>query len=191
MMELKEKAVLNCSEAELGIALVPVIAPGVNDMQAGDILKFALDHMPFVRGVHFQPISYFGRCSQERPQNPITIPKMLKLIEEQTDGLMKAEDFAGGGAENPYCSFHASYLRKGERKLKLLEKKSGKGCCCTTSDDSRQYVENQWSYSTKTYDDGEMTQTDALDEFLIGFIMRPLQYQGCFFRMPGIWNLTV
>ena len=32
MMELKKKAVLNCSEAELGIALVPVIAPGVNDM---------------------------------------------------------------------------------------------------------------------------------------------------------------
>ncbi len=40
MIELKEKAVLNCSEAELGIALVPVIAPGVNDMQVGDILKF-------------------------------------------------------------------------------------------------------------------------------------------------------
>ena len=45
MMELKKKAVLNCSEAELGIALVPVIAPGVNDMQVGDILKFGLDHM--------------------------------------------------------------------------------------------------------------------------------------------------
>ena len=36
---------------------------------------------------------------------------------------MKIEDFAGGGAENPYCSFHASYLRKGEQELKLLEKK--------------------------------------------------------------------
>lgn len=53
MMEVKKKAVRNCSEAELGIALVPVIAPGVNDMQAGDILKFALDHMPFVRGYIF------------------------------------------------------------------------------------------------------------------------------------------
>ena len=80
MMELKKKAILNCSEAELGIALVSVIAPGVNDMQVGDILKFGLDHMPFVRGVHFQPISYFGRCSQKRPTNPITIPKMLRLV---------------------------------------------------------------------------------------------------------------
>ena len=128
MMELKKKAVLNCSEAELGIALVPVIAPGVNDMQVGDILKFwSGSYALLFRGVHFQPISYFGRCSQKRPQNPITIPKMLRLIEEQTEGLMKIEDFAGGGAENPYCSFHASYLRKGEQELKLLEKKSGKG----------------------------------------------------------------
>ena len=69
-------------------------------MQVGNILKFGLDHMPFVRGVHFQPISYFGRCSQKRPQNPITIPKMLRLIEEQTEGLMKIEDFAGGGRES-------------------------------------------------------------------------------------------
>ena len=189
MMELKKKAVLNCSEAELGIALVPVIAPGVNDMQVGNILKFGLDHMPFVRGVHFQPISYFGRCSQKRPTNPITIPKMLRLIEEQTEGLMKIEDFAGGGAENPYCSFHASYLRKGERELKLLEKKSGKGCCCTTSDDSRQYVENQWSYSTKNYDEGEMTQTDALDEFLTRIHNETFAVSGMIFQ--DAWNLDL
>ena len=190
MMELKKKAVLNCSEAELGIALVPVIAPGVNDMQVGNILKFGLDHMPFVRGVHFQPISYFWQMFPEAPpKNPITIPKMLRLIEEQTEGLMKIEDFAGGGAENPYCSFHASYLRKGERELKLLEKKSGKGCCCTTSDDSRQYVENQWSYSTKNYDEGEMTQTDALDEFLIRIHNETFAVSGMIFQ--DAWNLDL
>lgn len=102
---------------------------------------------------------------------------------------MKAEDFAGGGAENPYCSFHASYLRKGERKLKLLEKKSGKGCCCTTSDDSRQYVENQWSYSTKTYDEGEMTQTDALDEFLNRVHNETFAVSGMLFQ--DAWNLEL
>lgn len=95
----------------------------------------------------------------------------------------------GGGAENPYCSFHASYLRKGERKLKLLEKKSGKGCCCTTSDDSRQYVENQWSYSTKTYDEGEMTQTDALDEFLNRVHNETFAVSGMLFQ--DAWNLEL
>ena len=169
MMELKEKAVLNCSEAELGIALVPVIAPGVNDMQVGDILKFAMDHMPFVRGVHFQPISYFGRCSQKRPTNPITIPKMLRLMEEQTEGLMKIEDFAGGGAENPYCSFHASYLRRADGSLRLLPKKSGaSACCCTTSDDSRSYVAKQWNGEDEPdyASDPELCETSALDDFL-------------------------
>ena len=145
--------------------------------------------MPFVRGVHFQPISYFGRCSQERPDKPITIPKMLKLIEAQTEGLMKVQDFAGGGAENPYCSFHASYLRKGEGELKLLQKKSGKSCCCTTSDDSRQYVENQWSYSTRTYEEGEMTQTDALDDFLIQVHNNPFAVSGMIFQ--DAWNLDL
>ena len=62
---------------------------------------------------------------------------------------MKSEDFAGGGVENPYCSFHASYLKKGERELKLLEKEIRQRMLLYTSDDSRQYVENQWSYSTK------------------------------------------
>lgn len=67
---LREKlaAIENCAAAGLGIVLVPVIAPGVNDGQLGGILRFAAEHMPDVRGVHFQPISYFGRCGLERPE---------------------------------------------------------------------------------------------------------------------------
>ena len=68
MMELKKKAVLNCSEAELGIALVPVIAPGVNDMQVGDILKLVWI-ICFVRGVHFQPISILADVPRSAPKS--------------------------------------------------------------------------------------------------------------------------
>ena len=96
---LKEKlaAVDNCERAGLGIVLVPVVAPGVNDMQVGDILRFALSRMPAVRGVHFQPVSYFGRCGLERPGRPITIPRMLRLIGEQTGGQMKVDSRLGEG----------------------------------------------------------------------------------------------
>ena len=123
LMTEKLAAIENCAAAGLGIVLVPVIAPGVNDAQVGDILRFALERMPAIRGVHFQPISYFGRCGLERPEKPITIPRMLRLIEEQMCGAMHAQDFAGGGAENPYCSFHASYLRRADGSLRLLPKK--------------------------------------------------------------------
>ena len=156
---IKEKAIENSVKAKLGVVLVPVIAPSVNDNQVGDIIKYALSKAPGVRGVHFQPISYFGRCSQERPQKPITIPKMLRLIDEQCDGKLKASDFAAGGAENPYCSFHAAYRNK-DNTLTLMPKKSGSCCCCSTSsDDSRDQVSRQWSA-------GIADPQDGFDEFL-------------------------
>lgn len=169
LMTEKLAAIENCAAAGLGIVLVPVIAPGVNDAQVGDILRFALERMPAIRGVHFQPISYFGRCGLERPEKPITIPRMLRLIEEQMGGVMHAQDFAGGGAENPYCSFHASYLRRADGSLRLLPKKSGaSACCCTTSDDSRSYVAKQWNGEDEPdyASDPELCETSALDDFL-------------------------
>ena len=159
LLGIKEKAIENSISANLGVVLVPVIAPGVNDHAVGDIIKYALSRAPGVRGVHFQPISYFGRCSQERPQKPITIPKMLRLIETQTGGILKAEDFAAGGAENPYCSFHAAY-RNRQDSFSPMPKKSGGCCCCsTTSDDSREQVSLQWSA-------GIANPQDGFDEFL-------------------------
>ena len=168
LLGIKRKAVENCAITGLGVVLVPVIARGVNEAETGKIIKFALDNMPAVRGVHFQPISYFGRCGLERPENPITIPKMLSLIEDATDGMMKASDFSGGGAENPYCSFHAGYIRNSDGTLKVLPKKSGGGCCSTTSDDSRSFVANQWDGRGEKSEnsDGAFENTASLDEFL-------------------------
>ena len=109
---LREKlnAIKNCEKAGLGVVLVPVIAPNINDGEIGSILSFAEKHMPTVRGVHFQPISYFGRCIKETGKR-ITIPFMMREIESQTHGRMKAADFGGGGAENP-CLLYTSYPTK-------------------------------------------------------------------------------
>ena len=147
--------------------------------------------MPAVRGVHFQPISYFGRCGLDRPSMPVTIPKMLRLIEEQTEGTMKADDFAGGGAENPYCSFHASYMRKVDGSLKLLKKKAESCCCCTTSDDSRTFVANQWDGEGERFvlPDGELTETSALDEFLEQARKNTFAVSGMIFQ--DAWNLDL
>ena len=82
------------------MVLVPTVAPGVNDHALGDILRFALSRAPYVRGVHIQPISYFGRCALEAPEIRLTIPAVLRRIEEQMGGVTKAADFGGGGAES-------------------------------------------------------------------------------------------
>ena len=166
---LREKlaAIESCAAAGLGIVLVSVIAPGVNEEEAGGILRLAMTRMPYVRGVHFQSLSYFGRCALKRAERPVTIPRMLRLIEKQTEGMMKYADFCGGGAESPYCSFHASYMRRGDGSLRLLGRRGGS--CCTTSDDSRSSVVGQWSWAegdTEAAQKKSGAETASLDEFL-------------------------
>lgn len=170
LLDEKLMAIHNCASAGLGVVLVPVIAPGVNEHEIGRILHFALNTLPAIRGVHFQPISYFGRCDLKAPQMRITIPKMLREIETQTKGLMKQSDFGSGGAENPYCSFHASYMKRKDGSLRALAQKDSQ-CCCTTSDDSRTFVVNQWTGAkasgccTASSSEG-ITEWNSFDEFL-------------------------
>ena len=183
LLAKKIKAIDACAQTGLGVVLVPVIAAGVNENQVGDILRFALERMPVVRGVHFQPLSLFGRCELPGPRRPVTIPKMLRLMEDQTEGQMQAADFTGGGAENPYCSFHASYLRRPDGSLKSLPRRSIGGCCCTTSDDSRQFVANQWSGADAAADLSEPNgDTASLDAFLAQIKQNTFAVSGMVFQ---------
>ena len=159
LLSLKLKAVENCAAAGLPVVLVPTVAPGVNDGALGDILRFGLEHMPAVRGVHIQPISYFGRCALPEPERCLTIPRVLREIERQTGGLMRVSDFGGGGAESSYCSFHASYRRLAGGSLKALPRRRGE-CCCVKSADARDFVAGHWGAQE------EGGGRDGFDEFL-------------------------
>ena len=191
LLSQKLRAVENCAAAGLGTVLVPVVAAGVNEDEVGDILRFAVEHMPNVRGVHFQPLSYFGRCALPRPDRPVTIPRMLRLIERQTDGAMKCSDFSGGGAENPYCSFHASYRLLPDGWLKAMPKRDGGGsCCCAGSDDSRLSVAEQWALDNYGFSpDGAMEDTSALDDFLAELRRRTFTVSGMAFQDAWSFDL--
>ncbi len=175
----KLRAIENCKMAGLPVVLVPTVAPGVNDQALGDILRFALEHAPHIRGVHIQPISYFGRCGLEAPEKRLTIPAVLRRIEEQTSGLMKASDFGGGGAESPYCSFHASYLRKPGGSLKALPRRRSQ-CCCVKSSDARDFVSQQWS-GKASFCDGD-SDTASLDAFLRQTVENTFTVSGMVFQ---------
>ena len=175
----KLRAIENCKAAGLPVVLVPTVAPGVNDHALGDILRFALAHAPHVRGVHIQPISYFGRCGLEAPEKRLTIPAVLRRIQEQTDGLMNASDFGGGGAESPYCSFHASYLRKPDGSIKALPRRRSQ-CCCVRSSDARDFVSQQWSGKASCCD-GD-SDTSSVDTFLQQTVENTFTVSGMVFQ---------
>ncbi len=188
---LKEKlaAIDACGQAGLPVVLVPTVVLGVNDDEMGQILRFAAERMPHVRGVHFQPVSYFGRCGLPAPKRRLTIPRMLKGIEEQTGGGMKAADFGGGGAESPYCSFHASYMKEEGGALRALPRRRSQ-CCCVKSSEARDFVSRQWSGSRlKLKKKDAMTETSSLDEFLEKARLGTLTVSGMLFQ--DAWTLDL
>ena len=179
LLDIKLRAIDNCRAAGLPVVLVPTVAPGVNDDSLGEIIRFALSRAPHVRGVHIQPISYFGRCGLTAPEIRLTIPGILRRLEAQTEGLLKAADFGGGGAESPYCSFHASYMRKPDGSLKALPRRRSQ-CCCVKSGDARDYVAQQWSGKPSCCDNDP--DTSVLDDFLRQTVENTFTVSGMVFQ---------
>ena len=69
------------------LVLVPTVIRGWNTHELGSIIKFAALNMDIVRGVNFQPVSLVGMMPKsEREKYRVTIPEVIRLIEEQTNG---------------------------------------------------------------------------------------------------------
>ena len=69
------------------VVLVPTVIKNWNTDELGAIVKFAAKNIDIVRGVNFQPVSLTGQMPKsEREKYRITIPEVIKLVEEQTDG---------------------------------------------------------------------------------------------------------
>ncbi len=133
LMAIKEAAIRNCGEAGLGVVLVPTLVPGVNIDEIGAIIRFALTQLQVVRGVHFQPISYFGRYALDGSSlERFTLPEVMQAIEAQTEGLMRVGDFVPPGGENARCSFHGSFFQMPNGRLRRTT--SSSTSCCGTND---------------------------------------------------------
>ena len=91
------------AQAGLGVVLVPAVERGVNDHEVGAIVRFALEH-PAVRGVNFQPAFHAGRHGEHDPRERMTIPDVLRGIEEQTAGLFQVSDFVPVPCCFPTCN---------------------------------------------------------------------------------------
>jgi 7,8-dihydro-6-hydroxymethylpterin dimethyltransferase len=148
LLALKKAAIEQCMEQHLGVVLVPTLVPGVNTGTMGDIIAFAKEHAPCVRGVHFQPVSYFGRYPF-LPENEqrITLPEVISLLEAQTGGMMKPEHFRPPGGPHPLCSFRATYVLLEDGRLQPLAGEQSPCCAASdASDKTRAFVAHQWRY---------------------------------------------
>jgi uncharacterized radical SAM superfamily Fe-S cluster-containing enzyme len=176
LMTVKKNAIENCRENRLGVVLVPTLVTGVNTDQIGDIVRFALDRLPVVRGVHFQPMSYFGRYPGQ-PDNTerFTLPEVMTALEQQMGGVIKTTDFVPSGCEDALCSFHGDFLRKESGELSpVTDTKSA--CCGMASGNPGESVRRSQNYVSERWqlpDDSECcnaerndASADELDRFL-------------------------
>ncbi|MBO6011155.1 MAG: radical SAM protein [Oscillospiraceae bacterium] len=160
LLEIKKRAIEVCDGLGVGVTLVPTVVPGVNDSQIGEIIRFGLSKSPAVRGVHFQPVSWFGRVPREPDDaDRITLPEVLRAITEQTDGLIKLSDLAPSSCDHPRCGFHGDFVAMPDGVLALSKTD---GCCCGHGNaalKNRRFVARRW----KRTDGGAEPGTDMTD----------------------------
>lgn len=114
----KLRALDRLAEIGLNVTIVPAIERGVNEHEIGKIIEFAIKH-PAIRGVNFQPAFHAGRHIPADPMRRMTIPDIVRLIEEQTGGKFVASDFVPVPCCFPTCNAVTYAFVEGDRVTPL------------------------------------------------------------------------
>ena len=143
LLEIKKQAIRVCADLRIGVTLVPTVVPGINTDNLGDLVAFARANVPAVRGIHFQPVSWFGR----HPGMPdgdgrYTLDQLMSDLSDQTGIPM--ESFLPSRCDHPLCGFHANFLVNPAGGMKPLSSithsAKQRGC----AKDNREYVARHW-----------------------------------------------
>src|ERR1700737_4269810 len=103
IVEERIRALDRLATAPLHVTLVPAIERGVNEHELGRIIDFAISH-PAGRGIHFQPAFHSGRHPGHDPMQRVTIPDILRGVEDQTAGRFVVSDFIPVPCCFPTCN---------------------------------------------------------------------------------------
>ena len=143
LLEQKKDAIRVCSALRLGVTLVPTVVRGINDGNLGEIIAFAREQSPAVRGVHFQPVSYFGRYpEQPADEDRYTLDRLMYDISEQAG--IPPDCFMPSRCDHPLCGFHACFLIDPEGGLKPLSSVAHSSRSRGCEKDNREYVARHW-----------------------------------------------
>ena len=118
ILETKLRALDRLAAIGLGVVLVPAVERDINLHEVGAIVKFAIEH-PVVRGINFQPAFHAGRHMAFDPLQRLTIPDILKELEQQTAGMFVVKDFVPVPCCFPTCNSVTYALIDGESILPL------------------------------------------------------------------------
>jgi len=164
LFEEKKRAIELCSRYGLGVTLVSTLVRGINDAMVGEIVRFGASLSPAVRGVHFQPVSYFGHYPGA-PKNTerYTLDELIHAL--QTQAGIKGENIAPSRCDHPACGLHAAFVVTPEGALQPLTCRDSLSALKSTSaHKNREFIGSRWSrnVSAEKQDfSGNMEDMDA------------------------------
>lgn len=157
LFEMKKQAIYNCQKAGLAVTLVPTIVEGVNTDNIGEMMDFMVENVNVVKGIHFQPVSFFGRHPEKAGSGDfpgrITMFELLRKLEEQRPQF-KYEDSCPITTGHTLCCFYSTYIKEPDGSIRCTmtkERKDAGIACCDTSAakadvirKDRDFVLNKW-----------------------------------------------
>lgn len=118
LRSVKERAVRRLSDARVFTTLVMVVSP-VNEDLVGEVLETAL-RTPYVGGVAFQPVFGSGRAPGIDPMRRVTTTGVLRRIEAQTSGSVRARDLIALPCSHPDCCSIGYFIADSDGEFQSL-----------------------------------------------------------------------
>lgn len=162
LLAIKIKAIENCRKAGLPVILVPMVVKNVNLSNIASMMEFLLENVDVIKGIHFQPVSYFGRhpeksaVNEDRQldfKNRVTMFDIMHELEKQSGGMFKYNDFCPITSGHTLCCFYGTYGKQKDGSVQSFVsdkmKTAGVSCCDTASPldiirKDRDFVLNKW-----------------------------------------------
>lgn len=189
LFETKCKAIEHCRLAKLGVLLVPTVVPGINLDHLGSIVAFAKANMPIVKGIHFQPVSYFGRYPNEIPSDSLRcgLCDIIHGLQEQTAGEVHSRFLSPRERFDPHCAFSGLFYLTEEGILQGILPETSDKAPKETRDYAR--IANRFTNAHWRYQEGKNKEEkeSSMQHFAERLASYTLSITGMGFQ--DVWNV--
>ena len=196
LAELKLEAISNAADLKIAVILVPTLVPGVNEHQVGDIIQAAKKWMPVIKGVHFQPVSYFGRYPKPpKDEDRITIPDVLNALESQLKGEVVVRDFMPRRRQDAHCAFSGLFVLSEDEQLLAITEFPREGVSKahfkTPGEQARRFINQKWRFAEESKNPGTICEckSDSVTDLFERARTHTLSISGMPFQ--DVWNIDL